>query len=244
MYIMLDGKAATPLYAQLEGLLEEKILTGIFQPGEKLQTEGKMAEAYGVSIITVRKAVGGLIEKGLVERKQGKGTFVSKPKYMRDIKKVQSFSDMCRSMGLTPGGRMLDNRLVTPETEIQEQLGQKKGTQAVFISRVRYADGEPVAIENTWFPILYAYLLGETFHDNSLFDSLKERQTAVVHSTKKIEICRASHREAALLNIHKGDPLLYIKSVARAGDGQPIYVGRQMINGERFSLQVNENTDL
>lgn len=129
---MLDGKAAIPLYVQLEEQIQEKILSGIYQPGEKLQTEGEMAKTYGVSIITVRKAVGGLIDKGLVERKQGKGTFVSKPKYMRDIKKVQSFSDMCRSMGLEPGGRMIENRLVVPEAEIEENLGQQKGMQAVL----------------------------------------------------------------------------------------------------------------
>ena len=241
---MLDGKAAIPLYVQLEEQIQEKILSGIYQPGEKLQTEGEMEKTYGVSIITVRKAVGGLIDKGLVERKQGKGTFVSKPKYMRDIKKVQSFSDMCRSMGLEPGGRMIENRLVVPEAEIEENLGQQKGMQAVLISRVRYADYEPVAIESTWFPLRYAFLLDETFDNNSLFDSLKKREVAVVHSTKKIEICRASARDAALLNMSRGDPLLYIRSVALSGDGQPIYAGRQMINGERFSLQINENTEL
>lgn len=179
---MLDGKAAIPLYVQLEEQIQEKILSGIYQPGEKLQTEGEMAMTYGVSIITVRKAVGGLIDKRLVERKQGKGTFVSKPKYMRDIKKVQSFSDMCRSMGLEPGGRMIENRLVVPEAEIEENLGQQKGMQAVLISRVRYADYEPVAIESTWFPLRYAFLLDETFDNNSLFDSLKKREVAVVHS--------------------------------------------------------------
>ena len=53
-----------------------------------------MAKEYGVSIITVRNAIGALIKKGLVERKQGKGTFISKPKYTRNMKKLQSFSDM------------------------------------------------------------------------------------------------------------------------------------------------------
>ena len=130
---------------------------------------------------------------------------------------------------------MIENRLVVPEAEIEENLGQQKGMQAVLISRVRYADYEPVAIESTWFPLRYAFLLDETFDNNSLFDSLKKREVAVVHSTKKIEICRASARDAALLNMSRGDPLLYIRSVALSGDGQPIYAGRQMIN---------ENTEL
>lgn len=67
-------------------------------------TEAEMAKEYGVSLITVRKAVGSLMEKGLVVRKQGKGTFVTKPKYSRNMKKLQSFTEMCEQMGVKPGG--------------------------------------------------------------------------------------------------------------------------------------------
>ena len=83
---MLDGKTVTPLYVQLMNQIEEKIRCGVYQPGERLQSESEMAKTFGVSIITVRSAVSGLVEKGLVEKKQGKGTFVSKPKFTKDMK--------------------------------------------------------------------------------------------------------------------------------------------------------------
>ena len=67
--------------------IEEKIRCGVYQPGERLQSESEMAKSFGVSIITVRSAVSGLVEKGLVEKKQGKGTFVTKPKFSRNILK-------------------------------------------------------------------------------------------------------------------------------------------------------------
>ena len=73
---MLNSSAAVPLYVQLKEKIEQKISDGEYKPGEKLQTEGEMAKSFGVSIITVRKAVSELVEKGLVEKKQGKGTFV------------------------------------------------------------------------------------------------------------------------------------------------------------------------
>lgn len=242
---MLDGKAATPLYVQLMEQLQDKILSGEYQQGEKLQTEGEMVKAYGVSIITVRNAIGGLIERGLVERKQGKGTFVTKPKYTRDIRKIQGFSEMCTSMGLKPGGKMLENKLLVPDDKTAEKLGQEKGSQAVFISRLRFADDEPVAIESNYFPIEYAFLLNEVFDNNSLFTCLKEhKQTAVTRSEKRIEICHATPKEAALLKVSKGAPLLYIRSVAYSSDNQPIYAGKQLINGERFSFYVCESTEL
>ena len=74
---MLDPTASTPLYTQLMEVIERQILTGDRDPGERLPTEGEMAKQFGVSIITVRHAMSGLCEKGLVERKQGKGTYVS-----------------------------------------------------------------------------------------------------------------------------------------------------------------------
>lgn len=75
----------------------------------------KWIKSFGVSIITVRKAVSELVEKGLVEKKQGKGTFVCQRKVTKDMKKLQSFSEMCAHMGMKAGGRMLENRLEPAE---------------------------------------------------------------------------------------------------------------------------------
>ena len=72
----LNGNAVSPLYVQLMEDLEAKICDGTFAPGERLLSENEMAKRYGVSIITVRKAALALEEKGLVEKRQGKGTFV------------------------------------------------------------------------------------------------------------------------------------------------------------------------
>lgn len=69
---MLNSSVAVPLYVQLKEKIEQKISNGEYKPGEKLQTEGEMAKSFGVSIITVRKAVSELVEKGLVEKNKEK----------------------------------------------------------------------------------------------------------------------------------------------------------------------------
>lgn len=242
---MLDGKAVTPLYIQLMEELEEKIAKGVFAPGDRLQSEMEMAKTYGVSIITVRNAVSALVEKGLIEKKQGKGTFVTKQKYTRDIKKLQSFTELCERSGVKAGGKMLENKLVIPDDKTAKMLGIEKGSQAIFISRVRSADGEPVAIENNYFSLKYAFLLGQSFDDNSLFVYMKEHSNmAVAVSEKRFELCRATAREAELLKIKKNDPLLYIKSVTYTKENEPIYVGTQIVNGDRFSFYVYETNDV
>ncbi|MEA4847730.1 MAG: GntR family transcriptional regulator [Clostridiaceae bacterium] len=236
---MLNGQAAIPLYQQLMNQIEEKITNGTYAPGERLQTESEMAKTYEVSIITVRKAISELIEKGLVDRKQGKGTFVTKPKFTKNVTKLLSFTEMCRRINVKPGGKMLENKLIKPSEKILKQLELPAGSQVIYISRLRYADGEPMVIENNYFPMEYIQLLSHSFGDNSLFEFLNEAYNVSVEaSEKRIEICRALNNEAKLLNVRKNDPLLRIQSIAYSKNNKPIYSGVQIINGERFYLYV------
>lgn len=239
---MLKQDAITPLYVQLMEELETSIRNGVYKPGDKIMTEAEMAREYGVSLITVRKAVGSLMEKGLVVRKQGKGTFVTKPKYSRNMKKLQSFTEMCEQMGVKPGARVLENRLIAADKKVADRLGIEPGSNVVYISRLRLADGEPVQVEKSYFPLKYAFLQEEDLNDGSMFECLKEKAGAKVASSEKmIELCRATAEEAALMDVKKGDYLLFVKSTAYDENGEPMYAGIQLINGDRFSLYVYES---
>ena len=239
---MLKQDAITPLYVQLMEELETSIRNGVYKPGDKIMTEAEMAREYGVSLITVRKAVGSLMEKGMVVRKQGKGTFVTKPKYSRNMKKLQSFTEMCEQMGVKQGARVLENRLIAADKKVADRLGIEPGSNVVYISRLRLADGEPVQVEKSYFPLKYAFLLEEDLNDGSMFECLKEKAGAKVASSEKmIELCRATAEEAALMDVKKGDYLLFVKSTAYDENGEPMYAGIQLINGDRFSLYVYES---
>lgn len=239
---MLKQDAITPLYVQLMEELETSIRNGVYKPGDKIMTEAEMAKEYGVSLITVRKAMGSLMEKGLVVRKQGKGTFVTKPKYSRNMKKLQSFTEMCEQMGVKPGAQVLENRLIMADKKVADRLGIEPGSNVVYISRLRLADGEPVQVEKSYFPLKYAFLLEEDLNNGSMFECLKEKAGAKVASSEKmIELCRATAEEAALMDVKKGDYLLFVKSTAYDENGEPMYAGIQLINGDRFSLYVYES---
>ena len=157
------------------------------------------------------------------------------------MKKLQSFSEMCEQMGMKPGARMLENRLVEADAKTAARLGIEQGSQVVYISRLRFADMEPVAIEKSYFPLKYAFLLEARFDDNSLFDFLREKSgLKVAGSEKLIELCRATSEEADLLEVRKGDYLLFVRSTAYSSSNEPLYAGVQIINGDRFSLYVYE----
>ncbi len=241
---MLKQDAMTPLYVQLMDEVEKSISQGLYKPGDKIMTEAEMAKEYGVSLITVRKAVSQLMEKGLVIKKQGKGTFVTKPKFTRNMKKLQSFSEMCEQMGVVPGAKMLENCVIPADAKTAARLRIEPESNVVYISRLRYADQEPVQIERSFFPLKYAFLLEADFDDNSLFDYLREHAGVKVASSEKmIELCRATAEEAALLDVKKGDYLLFVRSTAFDKNGDPMYCGIQIINGDRFALHVYETND-
>ena len=161
-----------------------------------------------MSRITIRRAVDDLVSQGLVEKKQGKGTFICRQKFAKDIKNLQSFSEMCHHMNMKPGGQMLENKLVRADEKIRKQLNLEPGAYVIYISRLRTADGEPVTIERNYFPVKYSFLLEKKFDDNSLFECLQEEaKVRVITSEKQIELCRATAAEAKLMKVKKGAPL-------------------------------------
>lgn len=241
---MLKQDAITPLYIQLMNEVEDMIRSGVYRSGDKILTEREIAEKYGVSIITVRKAMGALMEKGLIVRRQGKGTFVTQTKFHKNMKKLQSFTEMCGQIGVTPGARVLEKRLAAADKKTAKQLGVAPGSSVVYISRLRLADGEPVQIEKSYFPMKYAFLLDENLDDSSLFECLKEKAGVRVSSSEKvIEMSKVTLEEAAYMHMKKGDYLLYVRSTAYDENREPLYVGIQLINGDRFSLYVYESDE-
>lgn len=145
------------------------------KPGDRLLPEVEMAKYYQVSVITARKAMDELAAQGFIEKKQGKGTFVTSPKYGRDYTHIQGFSESCLARGLKPGARLLQKEIVAPKSSILESLGLDENSQTVKIVRLRYVNDEPMVIETSYFPLDYAFLLQENL-DGSLFQVLREKK--------------------------------------------------------------------
>jgi GntR family transcriptional regulator len=234
---MLNFKSAKPLYIQLIEEIKESIDLGLYKAGDKLLPEIQMASKYEVSAITVRKAMDELESMGLVEKRRGKGTFIASPKYTRDYTKILGFSEACKIQGLTPGSKLLERYIRNPPLNILEKLDLPENAQTIYISRLRYVNGEPMVIECNDFPMIYAYLLTENL-DKSLFDILKNKSGVEFYSSRKtIEICKATATESRLLLVKNRHPLLLVRSVA-CSITAPVYVGSQLINGERYKFLI------
>src|SRR6478752_7299053 len=149
----LNPSSSQPLYQQLQRALREAIDNRVLVPDDALPAERQIATELAISRITVRKAVDGLVEEGLLVRRQGSGNFVAS-RIEKNFAKLTSFSEDMRSRGRTPRSVWLKRAQgqVTPEEALSLQLSP--GAPVYRFHRLRYADDAPMCLE-------YATIAGE-----------------------------------------------------------------------------------
>src|SRR5690348_3073658 len=166
----LDPSGALPLYQQLQRAIREAIHSHVLAPDDALPAERQMASELSVSRITVRKAIDGLVEEGLLVRRQGSGNFVCS-RIEKNFAKLTSFSEDMRLRGRNPRSVWLKRAQgqVTPEEALTLRLSP--GTPVYRFHRLRFADDTPMCLE-------YATIVGTALPSlnavkNSLYEALE-----------------------------------------------------------------------
>lgn len=143
---------------------------------------------------------------------------------------------------MKPGARMVENHLVPASAPIARRLGVDAGSSVIYISRLRLADGVPVQIEKSYFPLSYAFLLEAKFDDNSLFDYLRKSRGVWGRKLRKKYRGLPRHQGRGRPSEHsKRRPSALRQSTAFDANEQVLYAGVQIINGDLFSLYVYES---
>ena len=155
--------------------LEQAVSSGELRCGDKIMSEAEMSRHYGVSRVTVRRAVDRLVESGVLSRRQGKGTYVSFPAFMDDVVvKEHSFTGSCLNQNRRPSTKVVANSVVTVRGELMHKLQLPGPTQMVRLVRIRYVDGVPAIYEEDYFSMKYEMLLGMQLDNRSIFGILAE----------------------------------------------------------------------
>ena len=139
----------SPLYERVESVLAGDIADGSLLPETQLPSEDGLIERFKVSRTTVRKAIQNLVERGLVEVRRGKGTFVTRPKITQELAELTGFVEDMQALGRTPTARLLDKRIVAANEAVAHHLELVPGTLVVRLQRVRLADGVVMSSELT-----------------------------------------------------------------------------------------------
>jgi GntR family transcriptional regulator, frlABCD operon transcriptional regulator len=223
----LNNSSSSPLYFQLKTNIKDAIEKGGYQPGEKLPNEAELCEIYGVSRITVRRAIQDLADEGFLERKQGKGTFVTRTKVARELISVDGFSGFSKQLGKNPSKRVLACEEIGASTEIAEALNIEAGSPVLRLARLMYIDGLPFQVDIAHYSLERFPNLTARIHEYaSSYDVLKYIYNVDLSSStskKVLTVNPATDKDAEYLNCEIGDTIFNIDKVVYDEQGLPIH---------------------
>lgn len=219
----------------------DAIRRGGYGPGGRLPPERELAERLDVSRSTLRLALHDLERAGVIVRRPGRGggTFVAAPKVERDLGSFAGLGEYIRRQGLVAGARVLAVTLTAAGPAASAALRLDPAEPVVAITRVRLADGEPIALERSRFPASRFPGLAEQALGGSLYDLLRERYGETpARAVERIEPVAADEETAALLDVPPGTPLLAVERVAYTEAGEPIEYATDLFRGDRTRVVV------
>jgi DNA-binding GntR family transcriptional regulator len=234
----LDRASKLPLYQQLYEILRGRIASGEWRPGDLIPAEPELMATYGVSRTTLRQVLETLVRDGLVIREQGRGSFVARPALEKGMVRIFSFTEDMRQRGLTPRSIVLAAELVPAHSELAAMLGIPSGEELVQLKRLRLAEEEPLAIEESH--LVHRICPGLLRFDLAA-ESLREvlAREYGVHWSRARQTIRAIHASestSALLGVRPDTALLYIERLSYAQGSSPVEFLRVQYRGDRYAL--------
>lgn len=236
---MLQEDASVPMYMQIKASLQMDISSGVYAVDDKIPTETELCNRYGVSRITVRRAVAELVEEGYLIKRQGKGTFVRLHRIDRKIEYVMGFTDSVERAGGVASSEVLVRQITQASDDVARRLGIPSHSDVLYIKRVRKADGIPVMMENNYFdPARFEFLMEEDL-SGSLYHMLTARGIRPVNpKTTLLSMKLADFELAREMRVAVGTPFFAIDTLICDQDDRPVHVGRQYCLGEAYTFSL------
>ncbi|MBA4170503.1 MAG: GntR family transcriptional regulator [Chloroflexi bacterium] len=206
--------------------------------GDRLPSERQLSERWGAARMTIRRATDGLIAEGLVERRQGSGTYVMPQPFARLLGLTSFTQDMCER-GLVPGSKLLAFRVSPADGPVAGTLNIAVGEPALRFTRLRLANAEPMAVETVSIPAAYVPGLAPADLDGSLYELLAARYGMVTGSASvRIEPVLPDSPTCELLAIASDQPCLRLWMVDRDARGRVIMAADCIYRGDRYQLSA------
>lgn len=231
----------TPLYAKLRDHLRQQILTGTLHANDRLPSEQALVSQFGVSRVTVRKALRALREEGLVRMSQGKGCFVSL-QGVQDSRSAMGFHQSMATLGFVAVSEVLSVTEKFASTEVAQALGLPRRAKVLELRRMRRLNGEPVSCEIRYFPEDIGLLLKSRDLTRDILPLL-ESCCGIRPGRAEMRIeavpCRREH--AVRLKLGKGEPVLSIHRLTLDVKGRAVDYQRLFCRGDAYRFQCNLN---
>ncbi|WNG45937.1 GntR family transcriptional regulator [Archangium minus] len=243
----LDGQALSsdlplPLYLQLARYLRGQIVSGKFGHRDALPGERELAERFSVSRVTVRKALKELLDEGLLEQRQGAGTFVNRgqnPYVEQRLSTLTGFSEDMGSRGLVAGSVWLNRKVAVATPEEALALGLSPGATVCRLQRLRTANGAAMALELSVLPT--RFLPDPSEVKGSLYETLRNRGFTPYRALQRLSAIQLPADQAEQLGVPEGAAALYIERRTMLEDGTPLEFVRSQYRGDSYDFIVELN---
>jgi GntR family transcriptional regulator len=224
------GRRSDQVQARLTDLLKRGDLT----PGQRLPALTQLAADFGVSVPTVREALGKLEAVGLVEVVHGRGVFVAEPRLQWEAR-FRSFSETVRERGGVPGSQLLAGRTQPADVTVAAQLEIHERDPVHYLQRLRTVDGRPHAVEESYLPVKLLPDLLERYHDPISLYQLLERTYGLrlVAGQHTVEAVLLDDTQASELHASVGSPGLKVSTIAYDADHVPVECGFSVFPADR-----------
>ena len=235
--VALDRGSPVPLYFQVASRLQEQIERGELPVGGRLENEIELADRLGVSRPTMRKAIGYLVERGMLVRRRGVGTQIVHPKVRRPVELTSLYDDLTKT-GRAPRTEVRSLE-VGPATDIvAEALGAPAGLEVTWIERIRYAGDEPLAIMHNAVPVNVLRVRADDLERRGLYELLRAAGHVPRVANQIVGAKAATAVEARLLGESRGAPMLTMSRTAWDENGRAIEYGSHVYPASRYSFEL------
>ncbi len=236
---MLDIESPLPLYFQLQEVLRKRILGGEYNPGDLIPSEKELENQYGVSRITVRNAINGLVMEDLLIKKQGRGTTVAYPRMQEEENTtLQSFTEKMEGQGVETSTNVIDVVKMPVSERVAEHLNIVPGDKIIYAKRLRLVDGEPMALFENYISSETGVTEKDDF-SGSVFSLFEKKYGIKISSSEKIiEAGIVRKEDADLLQISAGDPVLIITYTTYDSNNRRIELAEGIYRADRYKFMV------
>ena len=226
----------TPLYEQIADQLRQEIGRGRFEPSGLLPSEAELTKRFDVSRVTVRLAVGALAERGLVERRRGKGTFVKGKRLQHGLNSLRGFHDSLVMQGLATDMRLLTVAKRPLPKPLRARM-RTRGLRGLYLRRLHSIDGTPVALASTYLPPKSINLTRAQLGERSSY-AVIERLLGwrIERARLSIRLEQASEAAAGWLDMKAGEGVMILERTSFTSGDRACEHTRFEIRPERFEF--------
>ena len=239
---MLSSDERLPLYQRLRDELARQIADNRWRPGEAIPTEAVLSTEYGLSVGTVRKAIDMLVGERILERQQGRGTFIRRPQFHSSLFRFFRFQTLAGERQM-PESQVLEIEPVNAPSAVAHMLGLPAQAPVIRLLRLRVLAAQPLLVEEIWLPReRFQAILGIDLNREGpllypIYEELCGQVVASAEETLTAESVSQAH--AALLGVEPGSPVVVIERLARNYAGEPLEWRRSRGHASHFRYSVD-----